>query len=162
VIRLDSSVCVEAPVTVVWSALARIEDIKLWSEVVRDSRCEGPITRGVGAQRTCDLAGGITIRERWLSWEDGRSFTYEGVGLPLIASARNTWTVRPEGEGTLLTSQAEVTVKGGRLGRLLEPLLRLQFERMGPRTLAAFKHLVEHGEPPRIRHAKLPALPADC
>jgi len=162
VIRLESSVCIEAPTPVVWEALARIEDIRLWSEAVRDSRCEGPIRRGVGAEHTCDLAGGITINERWLAWDEGHSFTYEGVGLPLIASARNTWTVYPAGGRTLLSTQAEVSVKGVRVARLLEPLLRVQFRRLGPRTLAAFKHLVEHGEPPRTRHAKLPRFAADC
>jgi hypothetical protein len=162
VIRLDATACIEAPAAVVWAALARIEDIKLWSEAVRDSRCEGPITRGAGAERTCDLAGGITIRERWLAWDEGRSFTYEGLGLPLIASAVNTWTVRSEGDRTLLTSSAEVVLKGGRFGRLLEPLFRRQFARMGPRTLAAFRHFVEYGEPPQVRHAKLPPVAPAC
>jgi len=31
--------------------------------------------------------------------------------------------VQPEGEQTLLTSQAEVVLKGGPLGKLLEPLV---------------------------------------
>ena len=159
--RLEGSVCVDAPAPLVWTALARIEDIHLWSEAVRDSRCKGPISRGVGAERTCDLAGGITLRERFLAWKEGRSFTYEGQGLPLLASARNTWTVHPEGDRTLLTSEAEVVLKGGRAGRLLEPLLRLQFSRMGSRTLAAF-NLVEHGEPSILTHAKLPRAPAAC
>jgi hypothetical protein len=162
VIRLEATACIDAPAAVVWAALARIEDIKLWSEAVRDSRCEGTITRGVGAERTCDLAGGVTIVERWLAWDEGRSFTYEGLGLPMIASARNTWTVRPMGERTLLVSSAEVVLKGGRVGRLLEPVLRFQFARMGPRTLAALRHLVEYGEPPRVRHAKLPPVASSC
>ena len=115
--RLEGSVCVDAPAPLVWTALARIEDIHLWSEAVRDSRCKGPISRGVGAERTCDR--------------------------------------------TLLTSEAEVVLKGGRAGRLLEPLLRLQFSRMGSRTLAAF-NLVEHGEPSILTHAKLPRAPAAC
>jgi hypothetical protein len=161
-IRLDSSVCIDARAPVVWAALASIEDIELWSEAIRDSRCDGPISRGVGAERTCELAGGITLRERWLAWDEGRSFTYEGVGLPLVARARNTWTVHAEGDQTLLTTQAVVVLKGGPAGRLLEPLLGLQFRRMGPRALAAFKYLVEHGEPPRLEHSKLPIAPAAC
>ena len=161
-IKLEATACIDAPAAVVWEALARIEDIKLWSEAVRDSRCEGELSRGVGAERTCDLAGGITITERWLAWDDGRSFTYEGVGLPMIKRARNTWTVKPEGERTLLVSNAEVVLKGGRIGRLLEPLFRLQFARMGPRTLAAFRHLVEEGESPRMRHSKLPLPATTC
>jgi hypothetical protein len=162
VIRLESSVCIDAPAPAVWAALARIEDIKLWSAAVRDSRCEGPISRGVGAERTCQLIGGITLRERWLAWDGGHSFTYEGEGLPLVARARNTWTVHAEGEQTLLTTRAEVVLKGGPAGRLLEPLLRLQFRRMGPKALAAFKYLVEHNEPPRLKQSRLPAARATC
>jgi hypothetical protein len=160
--RLHGSVCIDAPPSAVWGALARIEDIQLWSEAVRSSRCEGRCTRGVGAERTCDLAGGITIRERWVAWDEGRSFTYEGLGLPLVATARNTWTVIPQGERTLLTTTAEVVIKGGPAGRLLEPLLRLQTKRMAPRTLAAFRYLVEHGEPPTVKHAKLLPIPVVC
>ena len=34
--------------------------------------------------------------------------------------------------------------------------------RIGPRTLAAFKYLVEHGEPPRVKQAMLPRVAAAC
>jgi hypothetical protein len=61
----------------VWARLARLEDIRLWSEAIVDARCEGDRSRGVGAERTCDLRGGITIREHWIAWDEGRSFTYE-------------------------------------------------------------------------------------
>jgi carbon monoxide dehydrogenase subunit G len=147
-INVSGSVCIDAPTEHVWAALARLEDIQLWSEAVQDARCDGPISRGVGAERTCDLRGGITITERWLEWDEGRSFTYEGSGVPLVARARNEWTVRADGERTLLTSRAQVLLKGGALGKLLEPLVRRQINRIGPRTLAAFKYLVEHGQPP--------------
>jgi hypothetical protein len=85
--------------------------------------------QGVGAERTCDLRGGITVRERWLEWNEERSFTYEGLGIPLVARASNEWTVQPEGDQTLLTSEAEVVLKGGRLGRLLEPIFTFQLNR---------------------------------
>jgi hypothetical protein len=38
----------------------------------------------------------------------------------------------------LLTSHADVVLKGGLLGRLLEAIVAYQFNRIGPRTLAAF------------------------
>jgi Polyketide cyclase / dehydrase and lipid transport len=161
-IRLFASVGIEAPAEVVWARLARLEDIRLWSEAVLDARCEGALSQGVGAERTCDLRGGITIRERWLAWDEGRSFTYEGVGIPLLASARNEWGVLPEGDQALLTSRAEVVLRGGPLGRLLEPVVAYQLKRVCPRTLAAFKYLVEHGEPPKVRHAKLPRVATAC
>lgn len=37
-----------------------------------------------------------------------------------------------------------------------------QIRRMGRRSLAAFKYLVEHGEPPPMRHAELAAAPTVC
>lgn len=76
------------------------------------------LSRGVGTERACDLRGGITITERWVAWEEGRSFTYEGAGIPLVARARNRWSVRPEsGDRALLTSHSEVVLKGGVAGR---------------------------------------------
>jgi hypothetical protein len=161
-ISVETSVCIEASASDVWAHLARLEDIRLWSAAVLDAHCEGATSRGVGAERTCDLRGGIKIFERWLAWEEGRSFTYEGVGLPGVASARNQWTVHPEGARTLLSSRAEVELKGGRLGRLLEPLFARQVKRVGPSTLAAFKFLVENGRPPQGKHALLPAAPVAC
>jgi len=161
-IRLSGSVCIDAPAEQVWARLVRLEDIRLWSEAVQDARCEGGVSRGVGAERTCELRGGVTITERWLSWNEGRSFAYEGIGIPLVARARNEWTVRAEEEQTLLLSQAEVVLKGGVLGRLLEPIVAYQFKRIGPRTLAAFQYLVEKGEPPTIKHAKLPRAATAC
>jgi hypothetical protein len=59
------------------------------------------------------LRGGITVHERWLAWHEGRSFTYEGIGVPGVAQASNHWTVRPEGAQTLLSSEADVELKGG-------------------------------------------------
>jgi hypothetical protein len=69
---------------------------------------------------------------------------------------------RQRARQTLLIIQAEVVLKGGVLGRLLEPIVAFQFNRIGPRTLAAFKHLVEHGAPPTIKYAKLAKAATAC
>ena len=63
---------------------------------------------------------------------------------------------------TLLTTRAEVTIKGGRMGRLLEPLFAMQARRLSKRSLAAFKYLVEHGTAPPVSHSRLPAPLASC
>jgi Polyketide cyclase / dehydrase and lipid transport len=161
-ITLTASVCIDAPAEAVWVRLAKLEDIKLWSEAVLDARCEGALSRGVGAERTCDLHGGITIRERWLAWDEGHFFVYEGVGIPFLERARNEWTVDPQGDQTLLTSRAEVVLRGGRLGRILEPVVAFQVGRVARRTLTAFAYLVEQGKPPAVKHAKLPRVATAC
>src|SRR5262245_59923059 len=113
VIKLFASVCIEAPTAVVWAQLAKLEDIQLWSEAVLHARCEGALSEGVGAERTCELAGGMIVKERWVAWEEGQSFTYEGFGIPLMKRAVNRWSVMAHAEQSLLMSEAGLEIKGG-------------------------------------------------
>lgn len=161
-IRMSLSVCIDAPVAAVWAQLARLEEITLWSEPVLNARLEGPVARGVGAERVCDLVGNLTTTERWIEWDEGRSFTYEAIGMPLIKRARNHLSVHPVGEQSLLRSEAAVELKGGVFGRLVEPIMGVWIRRVGPNSLAAFKYLVEHGRPFEGKHADLPRLSPAC
>src|SRR5262249_33456028 len=146
-IELFASVCIEAPSELVWARLAKLEDIQLWAEPVLWARCEGSASHGVGAERACRLGGNRTSRERWVAGDEGRSFAYEGCGIPLMQRAVNRWAVVPHGERSLLTSEAELEIKGGVFGRILEPIVAPLMRRMAPNALAGFKYLVEHGHP---------------
>ncbi len=161
-VKLYASACIEAPAAVVWERLARLEDIQLWSEQVLRARCDGGVTHGVGAERTCDLVGNMTITERWIAWDEGHSFTYEGSGIGVMRRAVNRWTVIPHGEHTLLTSEAEVEFIGGAFGRVVALVLAPLLRRMAPNALAGFKYLVEHGEPYAGKAAALPRAPTMC
>jgi hypothetical protein len=161
-VRLYASACIEAPAATVWAHLARLEDIQLWSEQVVRARCDGAVSRGVGAERTCDLVGKLTITERWLAWDEGRSFTYAGSGIGVMKRAVNRWSVIPQGERTLLTSEAEVEFVGGVFGRVLAFALVPLLRRMAPNALAGFKYLVEHGQPYSGTAAQLPRPPVTC
>jgi hypothetical protein len=154
-------VCINAPATAVWESLARIEDIPLWSRGIISARTVPGRERGIGAERICQLVGGITLTERWLAWHDGASFSYEGHGLPGVRLARNTWTVEPHGTQTILRSAAQVELKGGLLARLVDPIAKRQARRMGRQALGAFKYLVETGQAPSDLSLRLPA-PAVC
>ncbi len=161
-IKLFASVCIEAPAPTVWARLARLEDIQLWSDSVLRARCEGDVAQGVGAERTCDVTGNLTIKERWVAWDEGHSFKYEGSGVPLMKRATNQWSVVAQGEKTLLTSESELEIRGGVLGRLLEPLLGPLLRRTAPQALAAFKYFVEQGRPYPGKVADLPTAPVIC
>ena len=83
--------------------------------------------------------------------------------MPLVKRARNVWSVHPENERQfLLTPDAEVELKGGYFGRLLQPVMAADFRRMAPSSLAAFEYLVENGHPYQGRHSDLPAAAATC
>ena len=161
--KMSGSVCIDAPAAAVWEQLAKLEDITLWTESIRRATCAGGLSHGVGAQRRCELAGNIVIEERFTAWDEGRSFRYEGFGIPFVQRASNTWTVSPHSaRQTLLTTEAEVEIKGAWLGKLLEPLIRFAIRRMAPNALAAFKYLVENGRPYEGKHATLPRAEAIC
>lgn len=161
-IKLFSSICIEASAETVWARLAKLEDIQLWSAAVLEAWCEGDVSQGVGAERVCELAGNQTIRERWVAWEEGRSFTYEGFGLPMVKRAVNRWTVVPSGEKCLLTSEAELELAGGLLNGVLEPVFGPLIRKMATNALAPFKYFVEHGRPFKGRASELRLAPAAC
>ena len=161
-IRMKNSVCIESSVGAVWNALSDIEKVTFWAEPILEAHCSGDTRRGIGAVRVCKLKGNMIIKERWVAWDEGKSFTYVGDGMPLIKSAKNTWSVKAENGKTLLTSDAEIEFKWGIFGKLLELALGSAMRRMGPPTLAAFKYWVENGRPYEGKHSSLPVAPAAC
>ena len=161
-IRLQGSVCVEASVEAVWAVLSDIENVPLWVEPIVEAYCSSDTKRGIGTERTCKLKGNMTIKEKWIHWEEGKSFAYIGYGLPLMKSAKNTWTLKNENGKTLLTSEAEIEFKGGVLGKFLELIFGPPMRRMGSPTLAAFKYFVENGRPFEGKHSSLPIAPVTC
>lgn len=161
-IRLVNSACIESSMEAVWRALSNLENVTLWAEPILEAYCSGETKRGVGAVRVCKLKGNMTIKEKWITWDEGHSFSYVGDGMPLIKSAKNTWSIKNENGKTLLVSEAEIEFKGGLFGKLLEFMMASAMRRMGPPTLAAFKYWVEHGRPFEGKHSSLPIAPVTC
>lgn len=161
-IRLINSVCIEASMETVWRALSDLENVTLWAEPILEAHCSGVTRRGVGAERVCKLRGNMTIHEKWITWDEGNSFAYIGYGMPLIKSARNTWSIKSEKGKTLLTSDAEIELMGGIVGKFLELVMASTMRRLGPPTLAAFKYWVENGRPYEGKHSSLPIAPSTC
>jgi carbon monoxide dehydrogenase subunit G len=143
--KVQGSVCIDAPVETVWAVLSSLESIQLWVRSIRHSSCP-EASRGVGAVRICELEQ-ATIHETIVAWDEGRSFTYRGEGAPLMKSATNTWSVEPRGTQTLVATSAVVEFKGGVFGLLLVPLAKVMSARLGAQSLAALKYLVENGQP---------------
>ena len=157
-----STVCIDVPKERVWEVLADVAVVNLWVEPIRSARCEGSRTRGVGTTRVCNLVGGMTVKETWTAWEEGHSFTYEAESTAMFKRAANTWSVKAVNGKTLLTTESEVTLKGGIFGRLLEPLMRIMTTRVGTDSLAALKYLAETGQPFPGKPSELPQPPAQC
>lgn len=159
-IKISGSVCIDAPVEKVWAVLSELEAIPRWVPAIKHAHCPTQ-RRGVGAARVCELKQ-ATILETIIEWDEGRSFQYRGEGAPMMKSATNLWAVEAHGHAqTLVTSTAEAALKGGTFGRMLEPLAALMFKKLGAKSLASLKYLVEHGQP-YTGLDKLPLAPATC
>ena len=105
-LKLQGTVCIDAPIEKVWEVLSHLESIQLGVPAIRHASCPGQ-RRGVGAVRVCGLEQ-ATIHETIVAWEEGRSFTCRGEGALMMKSARNTWTATAQDGRTLLMSLAEV------------------------------------------------------
>lgn len=160
--NLKMTACIEAPIEKVWSVLADISNVPLWIDPIISATCENGKTSGVGAVRTCRLKGNLFIQEEWIDWNEGDSYTYKAFGAPMVKSAENKWSVQSENGKTLLTTESAVELKGGILGKLLEPLMLLISKRMGANSLAAIKYLIENGRAYQKQHSKLPRVPISC
>jgi len=161
-LKMTRTACIDETPDKVWAVLSDIKNIPDWSEAVLSASISSDIHKGVGSERVCELKNNITITERWVAWDEGKSFTYEGFNLPLVKSAKNTWSVTAENGKTLLKTEFEVVLKGGFMGRLLEPLMRFLSSRMGSDALAAFKYLAENGHAFKGKHTKLPRVSVTC
>jgi hypothetical protein len=159
-LKMIGSACIDAPVAAVGAVLSDLESIHLWVESIRHSYCPAQ-RRGIGAMRVCKLRQ-ATLRETIVEWDEGRSFKYRGEGAPMMESATNRWSVEARGDQTLVTSTAEVVLKGGFWGSLLEPLVRTLAARLGAQSLASLKYLVEHGHPYPGKARELGPAPAPC
>lgn len=159
-LNLKASACIDAPVERVWAVLSDLAAIQQWVGPIQHAYCPAQ-ERGVGALRVCELKQ-ARIEETIIEWEEGRSFTYRGVGAPMVASATNRWMVQAHGEQTLVTSVSEATLKGGICGRALELLAKPMFMRLGAQSLASLKYYVEHGEPFAGRSRDLMPAPTAC
>ncbi|VAW76000.1 hypothetical protein MNBD_GAMMA12-2667 [hydrothermal vent metagenome] len=160
--KLKMTACIEAPKEKVWNVLSDIENVHLWIDPIISAHCEYNNQSKVGTIRTCNLKGNMRVQEKWIEWNEGDSFTYQAFGAPLIKSAKNTWSVKSVNGNTLLTTESVIELKGGILGKLLNPLMLFVSKKMGGDSLAAIKYLIETGHPYEKKFSKLPRVPISC
>ena len=119
--KLIMSACIEASTDQVWNVLSDISNVNLWVDPIISATCESDIKRGVGAIRVCELKGNMTIKEKWIKWDEGNSFTYQADETSFFKSATNKWTLKLDKGKTLITTESDVVLKGGVFGKILEP-----------------------------------------
>ncbi|MDA0371942.1 MAG: SRPBCC family protein [Actinomycetota bacterium] len=112
VVQVEKSVTIDATPATAWSVLADFGAIATWVPLIGHSCLLGESSEGVGATRRVQIARQVLV-ERVVAWEPGRTLAYDIEGLPpIVGSPRNTWTLSPNNEGTLVA--LTTTINTGR------------------------------------------------
>ncbi len=151
--KLTRQIRIESGADKVWEVLSDIGGVAKWAPTVNHAVTLTSAKSGVGCERECDVAGFGKIRERFVEWDEGRSYTYEVTDAGPMRYVRNTWSVDAAGEGSIVTVETDFRVKFGLLGALMVPMVGIMMRKQLKLSLAGLKYHVETGD---VVDSKLP------
>jgi ligand-binding SRPBCC domain-containing protein len=121
---LENQVRIEAPPEKVWSVLASLDALAQYDPGIAKSEIVSDAKQGPGAARRCDLAPGGWFKERVAAWRPNESLSFELYDCTLpVRALRHSYTLVPEGGGTLVSQRMEYRLKFGPLGKLLDAMI---------------------------------------
>ena len=109
----------------VWVLFADFPNLASHWRGLRATRAIGGQTSGVGARRRVELKPSGSMDETVTVWEEGRRIDTQNqpsASVP-FKHAESTFTLEPDGDGTLATFDYRYVPRGGLLGRFTGPLI---------------------------------------
>lgn len=121
---LENSIRIDAPPGKVWSVLARLDALDRYDPGVKKSEIVTPAREGPGSARRCDLRPGGWFKERVADWTPNESLSFELFECTLpVRRLRHSYTLTPDGPGTVVRQRMEYQLKFGPLGRLMDAVM---------------------------------------
>ena len=144
---VEKHVEIDAPAERVWEVLADFAAAEKWSPTVTHSARVGELANGVGAERSCAVAGLGDVTERVVAWDEGKGFTIEIFGAPIVKSLRSAWSIEDRGDQTVLSVRAEFEPNVmPDAGAPDEAAIIAGMNETVEQTLAGLRHHVQTGE----------------
>ncbi len=135
--KVEAQIAIGAPVQQVWGVLADFGGICRWAPSTTNSYSTSENNSGPEASRHRDMPG-RGIDEYITEWNEGRDFTYFSAGVGLISNPSTTWSVKPQGNKTLVHTELRYGLRMGPYGALMNALIiRQKFEQALEKALAA-------------------------
>jgi len=159
---VNSSVCIEAPRSIVWRYLSDLERASDWVIDLVSTKLDESKPKGKGCVRICELKNGKEAREYFTEWEEESAFTYQVLNAPMMKSASNSWSIEEVNGKVLVKSKAVIEFKGGPLGKVFGLMMSPLAKRSMQGYLAAFKFLVENGRVYKGKVSRLGKAPVVC
>ena len=118
----------------VWESLTSDESLAAWGPSIKNVTWTSPRPFGVGTTREVIAPGGMTVRERYFHWDEGRNhsfYVYEAT-VPVFHRFAEDYLVEPDGDQTLFTWVLALEPKKAFAlpVKVLAPLLRAGFGRI--------------------------------
>ena len=146
--KVEAQIVIDAPVQKVWEVLADFGGVHRWAPSVTNSYSTSKNNGGPEGSRHCDIAGFGSVEEYITEWNKGRDFTYDFTGVGPISEGNSTWSVKPQGDKTLVYVDLRYGLRFGPLGALMNVLfLRRKIEQGLVKSLQGLRHYVKSGEP---------------
>jgi uncharacterized protein YndB with AHSA1/START domain len=121
-------VTIDASPSALWVILTTLDEYADWEPGYASSEYASEQRQGVGAARTARLRSPMGIRRVThvvTSWEPESEIAWEAhdTNFPLLLSAEQTITLRPDGAATAVENRIVYELRYGGLGRLIDPLV---------------------------------------
>jgi ligand-binding SRPBCC domain-containing protein len=121
---LENSIRIDAPPDKVWSALASLDALERYDPGVKKSEIVSATREGPGAARRCDLTPGGWFKEKVGDWRPQEAISFELFECTLpVRRLRHSYTLAPDGGGTLVRQRMEYELKFGPLGKLMDAVM---------------------------------------
>ena len=147
--RFSAQIRIDAPKEKVWAVLADLGSIHKWNPGVSHSYSTSEHQQGEGATRHCDIQNPKGyLEERALDWREGEGFKIDiyDSNFPIKRNLIQ-FSVRADGDGTIVEVSPDYKFKFGLLGSVLDRLILGRQLRKGMAgLLAGLKYHVETGE----------------
>ena len=145
--KLESQLVIDAPVEKVWEVLGDFSEVYRWAPSVTKSYSTSESSNGPEASRHCEVAGFGGVDETVTRWNDGQSFTYSFSGGGPVAGGSTTWSVKGQGDNTLVHTTVEYDLRFGPIGSLMNALIiRRKIRQSMEMGQEGLKRHVETGE----------------
>jgi hypothetical protein len=150
---ITQEIIIDQPIEKCWAVLGeQYTEIYKWASPVNHS--EGDNQVGInGANcdiRGCNVSGMGDITEKLIAFNPKEHYlAYQIIkGLPnMLESGKNSWRLTSISEHrTRLYMHATIVPKGF-FGKLMKPMIKMQFNQMAKHLTEEFKYYLEKGEP---------------
>jgi ligand-binding SRPBCC domain-containing protein len=121
---LENSIRIDAPPEKVWSVLSSLDVLDRYDPGVVKSEIVTTTRQGPGSARRCDLKPGGWFKEKVADWQPNESLSFELFECTLpVRSLKHSYTLTPDGSGTVVRQRMEYDLKFGPIGKLMDTLM---------------------------------------